>query len=144
GGTTDIRAFRSRSLGPGTYHDFKADTSGYYIDQPGDIKLELNLEYRAKLFSIVRWAAFIDAGNIWTLKEDTLTPRPGSKFTGKFLSQIAVGVGLGLRFDINILVIRFDVAFPIRRPWSTSSSKWDLSAIGFNDAVYNLAIGYPF
>jgi len=145
GGTTDIRAFRSRSLGPGTYHDFKADTSGYYIDQPGDIKLELNLEYRAKLFSIVRWAAFVDVGNIWTLKEDKEdTSRLGTKFTGKFLSQIAVGVGLGLRFDINILVIRFDVAFPIRRPWSTSSSKWDLSAIGFNDAVYNLAIGYPF
>ncbi len=128
----------------GGYHDFNADTTGYYIDQPGDIKLELNLEYRAKLFSIVRWAAFIDAGNIWTLKEDTLTPRPGSKFTGKFLSQIAVGAGLGLRFDISILVIRFDVAFPIRRPWTTSGSKWDLSAIGFNDAVYNLAIGYPF
>ncbi len=93
----------------------------------------------------MRWAAFVDVGNIWTLKEDKEdTSRLGTKFTGKFLSQIAVGVGLGLRFDINILVIRFDVAFPIRRPWSTSSSKWDLSAIGFNDAVYNLAIGYPF
>ena len=73
GGTNDIRAFRSRSLGPGSYHAI--DTSGFYVDQPGDVKLEMNLEYRAKLFSIVRWAAFVDAGNVWTLKQDTLPGR---------------------------------------------------------------------
>jgi outer membrane protein insertion porin family len=142
GGTSDIRAFRSRSLGPGTYHQELSDTANYYVDQPGDIKLEMNLEYRAKLFSIVRWAAFVDAGNIWTRHEDTF--RPGSKFTGDFLNQVAVGVGIGLRFDINILVIRLDMAFPIRKPWITSGSKWDWGGIGFNEAVYNLAIGYPF
>ena len=139
GGTTDIRAFRSRSLGPGSYHQ---PDSGYYIDQPGDVKLELNLEYRAKLFSIVNWAAFVDMGNVWTLKSDST--RPGSKFSSNFLDQIAVGAGLGLRFDVSILVIRLDVAFPIRKPWVTSGSKWDFSSVGFGDAVWNLAIGYPF
>jgi outer membrane protein assembly factor BamA len=143
GGTTDIRAFRSRSLGPGSYYQLASDTStGYYIDQPGDIKLELNLEYRAKLFSIVNWAAFVDMGNVWTLKKDS--SRPGSKFTSNFLDQIAVGAGVGLRFDISILVLRLDVAFPIRKPWLTTGSKWDFNGIGFSDAVYNLAIGYPF
>ena len=143
GGTTDIRAFRSRSLGPGSYYQLATDTSkGYYIDQPGDVKLELNLEYRAKLFSIVNWAAFVDMGNVWTLKEDS--SRLGSKFSSNFLNQIAVGAGLGLRFDISILVLRLDVAFPIRKPWITSGSKWDFSGIGFSDAVWNLAIGYPF
>jgi outer membrane protein assembly factor BamA len=142
GGTSDIRAFRSRSLGPGSFYQPAIDTSGFYIDQPGDVKLEMNLEYRAKLFSIVRWAAFADLGNVWTLKNDT--SRPGSQFSGKFLDQIAVGVGLGLRFDVNILVLRLDVAFPIRKPWVTEGSKWDLGSINFADAVYNLAIGYPF
>jgi outer membrane protein assembly factor BamA len=143
GGTTDIRAFRSRSLGPGSYYQLASDTSaGYYIDQPGDVKLELNLEYRAKLFSIVNWAAFIDMGNVWTLKKDST--RPGSQLSGNFLDQIAVGAGLGLRFDVSILVLRLDVAFPIRKPWITSGSKWDFKSIGFGDAVYNLAIGYPF
>ena len=142
GGTTDIRAFRSRSLGPGSYTQFADTSTGYYIDQPGDVKLELNLEYRAKLFSIVNWAAFVDMGNVWTLKKDST--RPGSQFSGNFLDQIAIGAGVGLRFDVSILVLRLDVAFPIRKPWITSGSKWDFSSIGFGDAVYNLAIGYPF
>jgi len=104
----------------------------------------MNLEYRAKLFSIVHWAAFVDAGNVWTRHEDTLNKRPGSKFTSDFLNQMAVGVGIGLRFDIQILVVRLDMAFPVRKPWITSGSKWDWGGIGFNEAVYNLAIGYPF
>jgi len=144
GGTSDIRAFRSRSLGPGSYHPPSPDSASYYADQPGDIKLEMNLEYRAKLFSIVHWAAFVDAGNIWTRHEDSLSLRHGSKFTSDFLNQVAVGVGIGLRFDIQILVVRLDMAFPVRKPWITTGSKWDWGSIGFNDAVYNLAIGYPF
>lgn len=142
GGTSDIRAFRSRALGPGSYYQPAIDSSGFYVDQPGDIKLEMNLEYRAKLFSIVRWAAFVDMGNVWTLKRDS--SRPGAQFSGNFLSQIAVGAGLGLRFDVNILVLRLDVAFPIRKPWVTDSNKWDFGNINLGDAVYNLAIGYPF
>src|SRR5581483_3236845 len=137
GGTSDIRAFPSRALGPGSYYYPAIDTTGFYIDQPGDVKLELNLEYRAKLFSIVRWAAFVDMGNIWTLQTDSTDKRPGTKFSSNFLNQFAVGAGLGLRFDVNILVLRLDVAFPVRKPWLTGN-KWDFG--GFSEAVYNLAI----
>lgn len=134
GGTNDIRAFRSRSLGPGTYYQPDTARSIFLSQQPGDIKLEASMELRAKLFSVVRGALFVDAGNIWTLREDSA--RPGSKFTGAFLNQVAVGAGAGLRFDLTILVLRLDVAYPIRKPYAN-----DLSS---NKPVYNIAIGYPF
>lgn len=149
GGTNDIRAFRARSLGPGAYYAGNPRDS-FVAEQPGDIKLEMNVEYRAKLFSIVRWAAFVDAGNIWTKNEDTLR-RPFSKFTSHFLNQTAVGVGMGLRFDINILVLRLDLAFPIRVPWREPGDRWVIDKIDFfnsdwrkQNLVWNLAIGYPF
>ncbi len=149
GGTNDIRAFRARSLGPGSYYAGNPDTARFYVDQPGDIKLEMNLEYRAKLFSIVRWAVFADAGNVWTRHTDS--SRAGAKFTSNFLNQVAVGVGAGLRFDISILVLRVDLAFPIRKPYMPEGSKWVLDKIDFTDKqwrkdnlILNLAIGYPF
>lgn len=144
GGTNDIRAFRARSLGPGSYYQGNFDTLRYYVDQPGDIKLEASLEYRDKLFSIVRWALFVDAGNVWTRREDTIGRRPGSKFTNKFLSQVAVGAGVGLRFDISILILRLDVAFPLRLPYNIDGKQWVIDKVGIGDAVYNIAIGYPF
>lgn len=132
GGTNDIRAFRSRSLGPGSYINTSATT--FIPEQPGDMKLEASAELRAKLFSIVRGAIFIDAGNIWTLRADSA--RPGAQFTGSFLNQVAVGAGFGLRFDLTILVLRLDVAYPIRKPYASNLSS--------DKPVYNLAIGYPF
>lgn len=144
GGVNDIRAFRSRSLGPGTYYGGDRSTASFLPDQPGDVKLEMNAELRAKLFSIVRGALFIDAGNIWTRRTDPT--RPGSVFTKDFLQQIAVGAGAGIRFDISILILRLDVAFPIRKPWLPDGSRWVINDVGLfrNDWVYNLAIGYPF
>ncbi len=146
GGTNSIRAFRSRSLGPGTYQDTTSTT--FLPDQSGDMKIELNTELRAKLFSIVHGALFVDAGNIWLYNEDTL--KPGSKFSGKFLSQLAVGAGAGLRFDISFLVIRLDVAFPLRKPY-LKEKQWVINQIKFSDPawrreniVFNLGIGYPF
>lgn len=144
GGVNDIRAFRSRSIGPGTYYGGDRQTNNFLPDQPGDVKLEMNAELRAKLFSIVRGAIFIDAGNVWTRKTDVA--RPGSVFTKDFLQQIAVGSGVGLRFDISILILRFDVAFPLRKPWLPDGERWvvkDLKLFA-SDWVYNLAIGYPF
>lgn len=157
GGTSDIRAFRSRTLGPGSYYAGNPRDT-FIADQPGDIKLELNAEYRAKLFSIVNGALFIDAGNVWTRKaEDTTLPgaRAGTQFTKHFLKDIAVGIGAGLRFDINILVLRLDVAIPVRIPYFSPAnprgSGWVFDQIDFgskewrrNNIVYNLAIGYPF
>ncbi|MBS1934604.1 MAG: BamA/TamA family outer membrane protein, partial [Bacteroidetes bacterium] len=143
GGANDIRAFRSRSLGPGSYYAGDRSKTPFLPDQPGDVKIELNTEYRAKLFSIVRWALFADAGNIWTLKTDA--DRVGSTFNSSFLNDFAVGIGTGLRFDVSILVLRIDFAVPVREPWLTGRSKWIFSnATDISKYALNLAIGYPF
>ena len=149
GGTNSIRAFRARSLGPGTYIAPNVGTTTTAADQSGDIKLEINTEYRPKLFSIVNGALFIDAGNIWTLSTDP--ERPGSKFTKDFLKELAVGAGAGLRFDLSFLVLRTDLAFPLRKPWLPEGERWVIDEISFgsktwrkDNLVFNLAIGYPF
>lgn len=143
GGTNDIRAFRSRALGPGSYFPGNVNKNSFIPDQPGDVKLEANLEYRAKLFSIVRWALFVDAGNIWTRQLDT--NRVGSRFTSHFLNDVAVGIGTGLRFDVSILVLRVDVATPVRYPWLANGNKWVFNKVtDISNLVLNLAIGYPF
>ncbi|RYY53970.1 MAG: hypothetical protein EOO09_16010 [Chitinophagaceae bacterium] len=153
GGTNSLRAFRSRSLGPGTYRDLTIDSTGFQPDQSGDIKIELNSELRVKLFSIVQGAVFIDAGNIWLRNDDTSTvqPRPGVKFTKDFLKEFAVGGGVGLRFDISFLVLRLDVAIPFRKPWLPDGERWVLKDIDFKspawrkeNIILNLGIGYPF
>jgi len=146
GGVSDMRGFRARTLGPGSYYAGNPRDT-FVVDQPGDIKMLLMAEYRAKLFSIVRYALFADAGNVWTLKNDI--HRPGSEFTNKFLSQIAVDAGVGLRFDISLLVLRLDVAFPLRVPYTLPNGQKYSVNFGSSDwrkdnLVYNLAIGYPF
>ncbi len=143
GGTNDIRAFRSRALGPGSYYAGNPNTTTLLPDQPGDFKLEGNVEYRGELSRLVNWALFVDAGNVWTLRSDT--SRPGSQLTSGFLKDIAVGVGTGLRFDLSILVLRVDVAVPLRYPWLPDGHKWDFpEAADISNMVLNLAIGYPF
>jgi outer membrane protein assembly factor BamA len=146
GGVSDLRGFRARTLGPGSYYAGNPlDT--IVVDQPGDIKFLLSTEYRAKLFSIVRYALFADAGNVWTLKDDT--HRPGSKFSGNFFNQVAIDAGAGLRFDISLLVLRLDVAFPLRVPYTLPGGekyRIDFGSADWrrNNLVFNLAIGYPF
>ncbi|WP_430613619.1 BamA/TamA family outer membrane protein [Flavobacterium sp. JP2137] len=148
GGTNSIRAFRSRSLGPGSFNPTE-NASGFLPDQSGDITLELNVEYRAKLFSIVHGALFVDAGNIWLLHDDV--DKPGGKISKDFYKELAVGAGFGLRFDISFLVIRTDLAFPIRIPYLPEGDRWTLDKVDFGDSgwrkdnlIFNLAIGYPF
>jgi outer membrane protein assembly factor BamA len=138
GGANDIRAFRSRSVGPGSYYAGNRDTA-FLPDQPGDIKLELNSELRFKLFSVVRWAFFVDAGNIWTLRYDS--SRPGSRFGKDFLDQTAIGVGTGLRIDVSILLLRLDLGIPVREPFRPEHERWLFDHKNF---VLNFAIGYPF
>lgn len=143
GGADDIRAFRARALGPGKYFAGNPNTDAFIPDQPGDIKLEGSIEYRAKLFDIVRWAVFTDFGNVWTLRNDT--SRPGAVFTSSFLKDFAVGAGAGLRFDLTLVVLRLDVAVPLRDPWKPQGSNWNFkSTTDISDMVLNLAIGYPF
>lgn len=149
GGTSDIRAFRARSLGPGTFN-VNEDSVQLFADQGGDIKFMLNTELRTKIYGMFHAAAFIDAGNIWLAKEDT--SRPGGKFQfSKALSQMAVGAGVGLRIDAKILVVRFDVATPLRKPYLPKGECWVFDQMNFGDSkwrrdniILNIGIGYPF
>jgi outer membrane protein insertion porin family len=148
GGTNSLRAFRARSIGPGTY-DGSATASSFLADQSGDLKLEFNTEYRAKIYGLVKGALFLDAGNIWLLKDNP--EKPGAQFSKKFMNELAVGAGAGLRFDFSFLILRTDFAFPIRKPYLPDGQRWVLDQINFGNRswrkenlVFNLAIGYPF
>ncbi|MEO6329401.1 MAG: BamA/TamA family outer membrane protein, partial [Ginsengibacter sp.] len=138
GGNNSLRAFRSRSVGPGLFRDPLADSSRFFPDQTGDVKLELNSELRFRVNNILEAAVFVDAGNIWLYNSDTL--RPGAKFTKDFTKQLAVGAGAGVRLNLTILLLRLDVATPLRKPWLTGNK----SVFDLGDLVFNLAIGYPF
>lgn len=153
GGPYGLRAFRARSVGPGTSVPENIGKDNFFADQTGDYKLELNAEYRARVVDfgvgIMNWAAFVDAGNIWTQNPDP--KKPGANITKDFLSQLAVGGGLGLRFDFDFLVIRTDFATPFRYPYSKINKGWVFKEIDLasskwrqNNLIFNLAIGYPF
>ncbi|XDZ53995.1 hypothetical protein FlaCF_1043 [Flavobacterium tructae] len=148
GGTNSIRAFRARSLGPGSYLNTQT-TNNFLPDQSGDLKLEFSTEYRAKLFSIVRGAVFVDAGNVWLLNADP--NKSGGEITKDFMKDIAVGAGAGLRFDLSFLVLRTDLAFPLRKPYLPQGQRWVIDDINFGSGpwrkenlILNIAIGYPF
>lgn len=143
GGPNSLRGFRARSVGPGSVDPLQFVKNGqdFIPDASGDIKLEGNIEYRPYLFSIVRGALFVDAGNIWTLHSQG-PDYSGGTFGKNFLSQLAVDAGFGLRFDVTILVLRTDFGFPIVKPWLPSSDRF--TAPKFKDGIFNLAIGYPF
>ncbi len=147
GGNNSLRAFRTRALGPGS---FEAPQSDFFLpDQSGDIKLEMNTELRAKMTSFLHGALFIDAGNIWLYNDNP--DKPGAKFSKDFLKELAVGAGIGFRFDITFLVIRLDIAVPLRKPWLPDGDRWVISQLNFGDKswrreniIYNLGFGYPF
>jgi outer membrane protein assembly factor BamA len=147
GGNNSIRAFRSRALGPGSYQPPPSET--FLPDQSGDIKIETNTELRMKLAGIVHGAVFVDAGNIWLYNDNPL--KPGAKFSGDFLKEMAVGTGVGLRFDVVYIVVRLDVAFPLRKPYLPEGERWVINQIKFGSSdwrrdniIFNLGIGYPF
>lgn len=154
GGSTSNRAWKPRRLGPGAYNhiDENGEVS-YQFEQQGEILIETSLEYRQKIIGILQGAAFLDAGNIWTLKDEPT--RPGSQFKADtFLRQIALGGGVGLRFDFSFLIIRFDAAAKLVDPARPLGSRFILND-GFFDApfnnrkrtepiVFHFAIGYPF
>lgn len=141
GGANSIRAFTVRSLGPGSFRAPKNKVNGYF-DQTGTFKLELNAEYRFPIVSVLHGAVFLDAGNVWLLKDDPY--RPGGLLNGKtFLRDLAVGTGVGLRVDIGMIVIRGDLGYGLHAPYNTGNSGY--FNIKFKDAfAFHLAIGYPF
>ncbi len=149
GGNNSIRAFRSRSVGPGSYKDPNAAKLTFFPDESGDIKLEMNTELRYKFNKILEGAFFIDAGNIWLYNKDTL--RPGAEFSSQFLKQLAVGTGVGLRINLTILLLRLDLGVPLRDPSLPAGERLLFNQIDFaskdwrrKNLVFNLAIGYPF
>lgn len=141
GGANSIRAFTVRSIGPGSY---LPDNKKYsFLDQVGDMKLLANLEYRFNIFGSLNGAAFLDAGNVWMLKNDD--HMNGSKFSfSNMLDQIATGTGFGIRYDLDFFVIRFDVGIGIHVPYDTGKSGYYNIPKFSNGIGYHLAIGYPF
>lgn len=142
GGANSIRAFTVRSLGPGSYRAPDAEKNGYF-DQTGTFKLELNTEYRFPIYSILHGAIFLDAGNIWLLKNDPL--RPGGQLEAKtFLRDIALGTGVGLRVDIGMMVIRGDLGYGLHAPYNTGTKGYFNIPFSKKAFAFHLAIGYPF
>lgn len=141
GGANSIRAFAVRSIGPGSYTTDVSRLS--YLDQTGDIKLQLNLEYRFNIFGSLYGAGFIDAGNVWALRDDGY--RKGSQFKFKnALKEMALGTGIGIRYDLEFLVLRLDWGVGLHVPYETGKSGF-YNIPNFKDGqAIHLAIGYPF
>lgn len=162
GGPNSIRAFRIRSIGPGSFGSFAVPDSIIIdeFDRTGDIKLEANAEWRFPVISMLKGAVFADLGNIWTLREeksgtdpDTGNPvytRPGGQFkASSIFNEIAIGTGLGLRLDFSFFVMRFDLGIPLRNPSLPKGDRWVIENTFekkwlINNMNLNLAIGYPF
>lgn len=136
GGPYSVRAFRTRSLGPGTY---EPDNNNSYYDQTGNLRLEANIEYRFPLINVLKGALFVDAGNVWnTTNNEALE---GDTFGSDFMSELGIGGGFGLRVDIQSFVIRLDLAAPFHDPSLQQGERWSWDV---SNPILNFAIGYPF
>ncbi|MDE6206371.1 MAG: BamA/TamA family outer membrane protein [Muribaculaceae bacterium] len=142
GGANSIRAFTVRSIGPGSYRGMPGQPDDYF-DRTGTFKFEANVEYRFPIAGPLHGAAFVDAGNVWLLKDDPM--RPGGTLQGKtFLRDLALGTGVGLRFDISMLVLRGDLGIGIHAPYDTGKhGYYNMRNFG-SSLAFHLAIGYPF
>ena len=143
GGANSVRAFTIRSIGPGRYYQSSEENKYAYIDRTGDLKFEANLEYRFQIMGDLHGATFLDCGNIWLLREDP--DRPGGRLkAGHFFKDLALGTGFGIRYDMDFLVIRFDVGIGLHLPYETGKSGY-YNLPRFKDGMgYHFAIGYPF
>jgi len=143
GGANSVRGWSVRTLGPGSY---KGDSNTInYLTQSGDIKLDMSVEYRSKLFWKVRGAAFIDAGNIWTIRN--YEDQPGGMFKfNSFYKQIAFAYGLGIRFDFDYFVLRFDGGMKAIDPaYPSGKDHYPILNPKFSrDFAFHFAVGYPF
>lgn len=142
GGANSLRAWLPRSLGPGSFYQ------DGQIDYSGDIKLEANAEYRFNLYnSWLEGAAFVDLGNVWMSKKDEI--RPNANFElNRFWKEIAIGTGLGIRFNFEVILVRFDVAMPLHDPSYNTQSRWVIKSFNrdwlINNLNLNFGVGYPF
>ncbi|WP_342328955.1 BamA/TamA family outer membrane protein [Pedobacter sp. FW305-3-2-15-E-R2A2] len=174
GGSSGVRAWQARTLGPGNYNrgnslpDKDLRKAFYGIDQLGEMHLEANLEYRYKLLDKffggkLKGAVFLDFGNVWNISDSTTKFQPESRFQLKNLGkQIAIGTGMGFRYDVQYFVFRFDVGLKLKDPQFSGSDQWVINkffsgASAFKKAYelkndpdkyrfiqYNFGIGMPF
>lgn len=141
GGANGVRGWSVRTLGPGNYDSHNSVTD--FINQCGDIRFDMSVEYRAKLFWVFEGALFVDAGNVWTIHN--YENQPGGKFKfNTFYNEIAMAYGAGLRLDFTYFLLRFDLGLKAYNPakneerWPIVSPKWK------RDATFHFAVGYPF
>ena len=154
GGPNGIRAFRLRGVGPGAaLPPSRENRNTTPLNQSGDIRLELNGEYRFDVAPFVEGAVFTDVGNVWLVNDIGAEAPEGVFEFDEFYRQLAVGLGAGVRLDFEIILVRFDVAAPVRRPWLTGGEAWTFSNFNVFDADlrdqpdgprFHVAIGYPF
>ncbi|MCG2430298.1 BamA/TamA family outer membrane protein [Aequorivita xiaoshiensis] len=137
GGPYSVRAFRIRSLGPGTYSD-DGNSQTNYFDQTGNIRIEANIEYRFPIISFLKGAVFADAGNIWNSDPNPVYEGK-DKFTSSFIKEFGMGAGVGLRVDVQGFVLRFDFAAPFHDPSKNNGFDFNVK-----ETVFNFGIGYPF
>ena len=142
GGANSVRGWRVRSLGPGSY---RGDGNTIdYVNHTGDIKLDLNIEYRTFLFWKLNGAAFIDAGNVWNIRAQGTQTEGVFKF-GRFYKQLAVSYGLGIRFDLDFLILRFDGGMKAVNPMYEGKDRYPIISPDFSrDFAFHFAVGYPF
>ena len=141
GGANSIRAFNVRSIGPGKF--VPTDNKYSYIDQTGDVKFLANLEFRPRIWGDLYGAVFLDAGNVWTLREEEHSPLGRFEFKN-FFKQMAVGTGVGLRYDVGMFVIRVDWGVGLHVPYDTSKRGFYNIDSFKNSHSLHLAVGYPF
>ncbi len=148
GGSNSLRAFHINSVGPGTY--FQDSGSRGFLQLGGEIKLEVNGEYRFNIYRFFKGSLFVDAGNVWLHKSNPANIGNAFSFSG-FMNEIAMGAGAGVRIDVSFFLLRFDLAMPLRKPWLEENNRWVINQIAFGNStwrkdnlVLNVAIGYPF
>ncbi len=141
GGANGVRGWGVRTLGPGRYNSH--NSVSYFINQCGDIRLDMSLEYRAKLFWVLEGGAFIDAGNIWTIHN--YENQPGGMFHfNTFWKEIAWAYGLGLRMDFNYFLLRLDLGVKAYNP-AQGQERWPLFHFDWHrDTAVHFSVGYPF
>ncbi len=143
GGANSVRGWSVRGLGPGRFRG--VDGAIDFINQTGDVKLDLNMEYRMPLFWKIYGAAFVDAGNIWTLRK--YEEQPGGEFDfGEFYKQIAVAYGIGLRLNFDYFILRFDMGMKAINPaYETRDEHYAIVHPKFGrDSAFHFAVGLPF
>jgi Outer membrane protein/protective antigen OMA87 len=139
GGANSVRGWGESMLGPGTYNRISGSSRDF--NQVGDIKLDMNIEYRGKMFWLVEGALFADAGNIWTIKNYD-TQKGGTFKFNTFANQIALAYGAGLRLDLSFVIIRLDIGAKLFDP-TAISDRWRTKP-DWNDLAWHFGIGYPF